>query len=451
MNLKCFILSACVVSVITLTHLFNPAFRTTLADFVDDAVFEQYFDDTNTTDGVIDQSHRPLIKNRMGETPDASLHKNKNIGQVNEANDHDVAGTSSPYAYVFMMFGVDPGDGGAKNDRAAYKPYLADILISAELFHRFGSTADIVALVSLVEGHASLPSGDARLLKEMGVKVRYFSPIVPNNYGRFEVSNLNKIEILRLTEYRRVLFMDCDVIPLANLDSYFSMSETGLLKPNMILATMNVPMIGGLFMIEPIAEGFDTARQLVQKRIDRKKFNRDTGWGSEIPRELPAHQNRGGKGLIKWSFSAADGDQGFFYHYTRFIRRNVTQVLANRLIHYGPGPNGTTIIERIDKVNQKRNPFKGNTTRPFAFPGPTCRKQGSCLAGPYGDTAHFMGKRDIAAKPWMTSNPEQYRRGDRLPRSAMHLWWKTLFELEDRLGFNYTRKWLQERSTPRTS
>jgi len=109
-----------------------------------------------------------------------------------------------PYAYVFMLFRVDPRDDGAgvgihvrirsgastkraslpkelpalgvemfKNyincvlttltgstswpecysyiqsgkQRGAYKPYSTDILIATEVFHRFGSTSDILVLI----------------------------------------------------------------------------------------------------------------------------------------------------------------------------------------------------------------------------------------------------------------------------------------------------------------
>jgi hypothetical protein len=344
-----------------------------------------------------------------------------------------------------MIFRVDPGDGSAEKEKGAYKPYLADILIAAELFRRLGSTSDIVALISLVQGHDRLPREDARLLIDMGVKIRYFKPIIPDDVGGFVLSNLNKIEILKMTEYRRVLLLDCDAIPLVNLDYLFLLSETTM-KPNMILATANVPMNGGFLMVEPTKEGFHQARELVQRRLEGKRFDRMMGWGSKVPAESPMYINRGKKGMTQWAFFAADGDQGFFYHYTRFMRQNATQILAKRLIHYGPGPNGTNVIERIDNSSKGNNPFRNATKRPFNFVNPTCQKMRMCSAGPYNDVAHFMGLRDIAGKPWMASNPAKYLRSSGPPKHAMHLWWKTLSELEDRLGFNYTGGWLYKRS-----
>lgn len=357
------------------------------------------------------------------------------------------ASPSSPYAYVFMMFRVDPRERGPNQHRGSYKPYIANILIAAEMFHRLGSTSDIVALISMIGGYDSLPNEDAQLLQKLGVKIRYFTPVVPDNTTSFVTSQMNKIELLNLTEYRRVLYLDCDVIPLANLDYMFRFSETTM-KPNIILATRSVPLIGGLFVLEPNMEGLEELKRLVHKKIvidAGKKWDKQKGWGVELSEETPAEHNGGP--VHHWGFLAANGDQGLLYHYARFWRRNVTQIFLNKLLHYGPGPNGTSVLEREDNITQLNNPFAKATQRHFqSHLAPTCRHMGTChLPGPYVDHAHFLGTGDHDGKPWETSNPEKYRNASVTVESGTHLWWKTLYELEDLLNFSYTTEWSQVR------
>jgi hypothetical protein len=344
-----------------------------------------------------------------------------------------------------MMFRVDPGEDGSKNsDRGSFKPYIANMLVAAELFRRVGSTSDVVAMISMKSGYDSLPEDVARLMREAGIKIRYFTPSVDDENGGFVTGQMNKIELLNLVEYRRVLYLDCDVIPLANLDYLFHLSETTM-KPNIILATKATPLIGGFFMLEPTLEGYAEAKRLVYKKVvidAGQKFDRNNGWGVPLKGDNVVYTNGGSTN--QWSFLAANGDQGLLYHYARFVQRNVTQILSTRLIHYGPGPNGTSIIESIDEVTRENNPFRNITTlRPFSFPNPTCHQMGFCHAGPYRDHAHFMGSSAFAGKPWRTPNPEKYLSRTEAPKHATHLWWKTLVQLEDRLGFNYTAQWMK--------
>ena len=69
---------------------------------------------------------------------------------------------------------------------------------------------------------------------------------------------LDKFQILDLTEYSRVIFLDSDVIPLCNMDYIFELSEGGrvgngnmTLKENLVVAWKHEPSQGGLFMLRP--------------------------------------------------------------------------------------------------------------------------------------------------------------------------------------------------------
>lgn len=230
---------------------------------------------------------------------------------------------STPYAYVFMMFRVDPTeDASRRDDKGSFKPYIANILVAAELFRFLGSTNDVVAMISMKRGYDRLPEDVARLLTLSGVKIQYFTPAVADEKVRFVTGQMNKIELLNMLEYRRVLYLDCDVLPLANLDYMFHLSETTM-KPNIILATKATPLIGGFFVLEPTAEGYQEAKRLVHKYVDisgTKQFDKLNGWGVNLRNDNIAYINGGF--YDEWNFLAADGDQGLLYHYARFVPKN---------------------------------------------------------------------------------------------------------------------------------
>jgi alpha-N-acetylglucosamine transferase len=62
--------------------------------------------------------------------------------------------------------------------------------------------------------------------------------ITVTRHLRFHRAVLDKFRILGLVEYRRVLLMDGDVMPIASLDYLFEMSdgENATLKENLITA-----------------------------------------------------------------------------------------------------------------------------------------------------------------------------------------------------------------------
>jgi hypothetical protein len=70
-------------------------------------------------------------------------------------------------------------------------------------------------------------------------------------------------KIVSFTDYKRVMFMDGDMIPMTNLDYYFHLSDpecTDLpteLKSNFIMASKGEPCNTGMFMVTPSKEAFD--------------------------------------------------------------------------------------------------------------------------------------------------------------------------------------------------
>ena len=70
----------------------------------------------------------------------------------------------------------------------------------------------------------------------------------------------DKFRALQKTEYKRIMYLDSDILPLVNLDYYFHLSDPNekslptILQPNLNIATRSAPYIGGMFMMYP-AEG----------------------------------------------------------------------------------------------------------------------------------------------------------------------------------------------------
>ncbi|CAB9527199.1 expressed unknown protein [Seminavis robusta] len=152
--------------------------------------------------------------------------------------------TSSPYAYAFVMGGVNEQDG-------RYLGMFYNILIAAYIFDKEGSSADVVVYVQMSANSTltELPEDNTRLLTAMGVKIKYLpKPKVEN----FHQIIMQKLVILELVEYRRVIFLDTDVMPFCNLDYVFHLSDSPkpVLKKNLIIALSGSPGMSSCVCVE---------------------------------------------------------------------------------------------------------------------------------------------------------------------------------------------------------
>ena len=147
----------------------------------------------------------------------------------------------SKYAYAFVMGGVNEADG-------KYKGMLYNILIAAYILDKEGSVADVVVYIQMSANstRTELPEEDSALLKKVNVQVRYLpKPKIEN----FHQIIMQKMVVLDLVEYRRVLFLDTDVMPFCNLDYVFELSDGSnpVLKENLIIALSGSPANAGKF------------------------------------------------------------------------------------------------------------------------------------------------------------------------------------------------------------
>lgn len=162
-----------------------------------------------------------------------------------------------------------------------------------------------------------LPKEETRFLRALDIRIIYI-PKSPAEVEGFYDSMLQKFRILALTEYRRVISLDSDVMPLQNLDFIFHLSEgpNAVLKENMICAGLLEPANGGFFMLTPRQGEYEQVVKIINMREHTAlrdtggSFDVVRGWGHKI--EAPdewSTRTKGRTGRL-WDFHGAFVDQG---------------------------------------------------------------------------------------------------------------------------------------------
>jgi hypothetical protein len=226
------------------------------------------------------------------------------------------------YAYAFVIGGCNPDDG-------RYKGFIYNVLVATRLLRQEGSRkADIVVMIQMSQNTTAneLPLEDVRFLSAMKIQILYLQK---SQHDSFYATVLHKFCILNLVQYRRVLLMDADVMPLGNLDYLFELSyEQKMLKENVVVAGPMEPANGGLFMLEPNPGDYRRLLDIVAARqkhgekitnVDSSgyqgyKFDPVYGWGHVIEPPDQWVARRPGETGTNWTFLFAFSDQGLLYH-----------------------------------------------------------------------------------------------------------------------------------------
>jgi hypothetical protein len=213
---------------------------------------------------------------------------------------------TAKYAYAFVI-------GGCKPEKPSYRFFIHNILIAARVLREGGSKADIVVFFQMgfKSEYDRLLEEDVRLLRAMDIKFKY---IPKNPQESFYRTVLDKFRILSLTEYRRVILMDGDVMPATNLDYLFEMSDgpDATLKENLVVAGKIEPANAGFFMLAPKQGDLEHINEIIKKREQRARelsypyFDPIEGWGHAF---VPGDQ---WQSLFKtgrnWTFWSAFGE-----------------------------------------------------------------------------------------------------------------------------------------------
>jgi hypothetical protein len=328
--------------------------------------------------------------------------------------------THSEYAYAFVIGGCDP-------DNPSYRGFVYNILVSTQILRDLGSVNDVVAFFQLsysYQGAATLPDDDVKALRALDVRIYY---IRPSPYESFYETVMHKFSILALTQYKRVILMDGDVMPLANMDYLFELSSddafgpgNSTLKENVIVAGPWEPANAGFFMLAPVEGEYEHIQEIIKTREEKAmdmeghKFDEVEGWGHVIepPDEWVSRKQRGGN----WTFHFAFSDQGLLYHWTKYVKKSVSIVFYGRVENIAEDENGNPYLERelIDVLSP--------------YSKPLIKAFGSCYKF-MCDYHHFTG----LLKPWLRKPPDDVSEATQL-RDCTHIWWYYLTFLDKKIN-----------------
>jgi hypothetical protein len=397
---------------------------------------------------------RDVLKHELQDQPILPMLTRNTTNQ--QPNVNPTSNVSSPYAYVWVV-------GGIHEDRPSYKGFVWTILISAKLLRQTGSTADFWAYFRLSPKSKMkhLDSTERRVLEALGVNVVLLGRPHKESFAQLVY---DKFLTINMTQYKRVMFLDADVLPMTNLDYYFHLSDPDarqvptLLRPNFIVASRHEPCNTGMFMVEPSTEAFEQFQDVVRKQHQRAltlpypHFDFLDGWGHNFEKHGDYWEGISQVGT-KWKFHAGHSDQGLMYYFAKYVRMDVSIAIGNRIQNWLPGygvrDNKTSTMVPI-KVSEERNvltPYQRNLLR-YQFScddDPKDEKDLSktqqdknkeqsvrwkCIP-PYNSVAHFMGLR----KPWRRSFDFKFATDSSKSQSgARYLWFKELQNISDEFG-----------------
>ncbi|KAL3910487.1 MAG: hypothetical protein SGILL_007670 [Bacillariaceae sp.] len=387
-----------------------------------------------------------------GSAKDERASSSNNGGDDYIIQDHDdthststiIAPTTSTvpskYAYMFLIGGIDPNAPG-------YRGFLYNVMIATYILRTHGSRSDVVLFLqmSTTTTSSALPNNEEKQLQDLGIKYRYMEK--PTTTASFSDIIMEKFRILTLTEYKRVMFLDADVLPVTSLDHYMELSDQedhgqSLLQPNFIVATRGEPANAGLFMVSPHEGDYESLQKIIYYQRESAKslpyphFDKEYGWGHSFIKAKDKWEGTVKSG-IKWGFWCAHSDQGLLYYWTKYFKNRVTIFRGSEVQNWVKAHNGANPVLQ-NTLNPGNLTQYAPPTRSMTLHGCNLKKNQEgdnyMCQPPYSDYHHFTG----GTKPWQNGyNPKQRVQGGR--NGQINLWWKTLFSASIQFGWNITK------------
>jgi len=333
------------------------------------------------------------------------------------------------YAYNFVL-------GGIHENNLAYKGFLYNILISVNLLNKLGSEADfwVWAQLSANSTLDEIPDEDMRLFAALDIKV---VKMEKPTYVSFSSLMLDKFRALQKTEYKRFMFLDADILPLVNLDYYFYLSDPDeeslptILQPNLNIASKRAPCYGGMFMMDPAVGAWEQLADAVNKqheeglKIPYPHFDRLTwGWGHDFKGSGDKWEAINRKGAT-WQFYGSQTDQGLWFYYSKYVRKNVSILIGERLQTWVRSDDENAELPVMEK--EEIGSFSKYSPKPLVYQF-NCNDHGRTCSLQTSDIAHFM----LKTKPWLVGTKNSWVRNgidnDNL-NAPTRLWFKELGEL----------------------
>jgi len=255
----------------------------------------------------------------------------------------------------------------------------------------------------------------------------------------------DKFLTINMTDYKRVMFMDGDMIPMTNLDYYFHLSDPEytalptLLKSNFIMATKFEPCNTGMFMVTPSKEAFADYISILKNQLEIAKtlpyphFDKRRGWGHIFRKAKDTWRSIESK-EPRWTYHAAHSDQGLMYQFAKYTRQDVSIAIGDIVENWKKGEVDKPIME--SEVTGMLSKYQGELLR-YQYSCDKPKEESKELqyrwrcTPPYDSTAHFYGK----MKPWEKAfnlkndlTDWSYRRF-----AAKSVWFRELEELNSKL------------------
>jgi hypothetical protein len=286
----------------------------------------------------------------------------------------------------------------------------------------------------------TIPEEDKRLLDALEVRVKHLEK---RKHESFSQLMYDKFNILNMVEYKRVMFLDADTLPLTNLDYFFHLSDPEyedvqtLLKPFFFYATRGEPSNGGMFIVEPSTEIYGKYKEAVRLQHEKAKslpyphFDKKKGWGHSFLKNGDKWEaiNKIGK---RWNWYGAHVDQGLMYYVAKYLSKEVSIAIGKRVQNWKAVEGQDNPIKESESEGLLDEYQTKQELLAYQFlcdKGGAKDRQWSCNA-PYNSFAHFVGSK----KPWQNSfmlnwihNPVDTHK----LKAASILWFKELIALND--------------------
>ena len=239
---------------------------------------------------------------------------------------------TNEWAYVFLLADCNPAA-----FQPSYRGLLYNILVATYVLkYRYASPADVVVLVQMAHSSPAdrLPKVEEDLFQHMNIKTRYLArPSQPTS--TFYRLVMAKFYVLQMAEYRKVMFLDSDVLPLCSLDYLLQLSQDGILGDTIVHAMYEDPVNAGLFVVTP------------RHGLHDELLHHWNGFRNAIPKPPVDYELWDGTTGSGWDFYCGDSDQGFlFYSFLFVIQSSASLIVGSKIQHYDASTPGPVIPRR---------------------------------------------------------------------------------------------------------
>lgn len=296
----------------------------------------------------------------------------------------DLTGSADlrPNAYFVMI--------GPFTKQRTYKKWLYAVLALSNALKNHGSLADLVVLCAQKSaGAVHLLPEEELLFSRNGIHWRYVS--APYGNSGFHMGHF-KMWAWQHVEYSRIQLFDADILPLVNMDRFFSLGKS--LDSDFVGCPGKLSVLNaGWFLLRPSCMHFEAMTQILKN--DSASWDKKLGWGHELPFWTSSEGTRMKTG---WDFFDAHGNQGHMFSYFLFEAKDLTLIYKDKVWSYTGGSleSGEDVLEEIEKHDTTvAKALKEEVFGAYPCPFPLSVKQRAYI--------HFTGN----LKPWTKFNPTE--------------------------------------------